>query len=133
MKRNPLIYTCNNSYSIQRHFYRPQTKFAKVMFLHRSVSHSVHKGGGVLHPERSASRGVGNPPPIRYYRIRSTRERYSFLFNICVLRIIKLKVSEMPSNFLSFIPFSLLARIATCSAFYEDTLHYIPLSLKKVD
>ena len=26
-------------------FYRPQTKFAKVMFLHLSVSHSVHRGG----------------------------------------------------------------------------------------
>ena len=26
------------------HFYRPQTKFAKVMFLHLSVSHSVHRG-----------------------------------------------------------------------------------------
>ena len=34
-------------------FYRPQTKFAKVMFLHLSVSHSVHKGEGVpgqVHP-----------------------------------------------------------------------------------
>ena len=27
--------------------YRPQTKFAKVMFLHLSVSHSVHRGGGI--------------------------------------------------------------------------------------
>ena len=26
-------------------FYRPQTKFAKVMFLHLFVSHSVHRGG----------------------------------------------------------------------------------------
>ena len=26
------------------HFYRPQRKFAKVMFLHLSVSHSVHGG-----------------------------------------------------------------------------------------
>ena len=26
-------------------YYRPQTKFAKVMFLHLSVSHSVHRGG----------------------------------------------------------------------------------------
>ena len=34
-------YTCTLS------FYRPQTKFAKVMFLHLSVSHSVH-GGGVV-------------------------------------------------------------------------------------
>ena len=29
------------------HFYRPQTKFAKVMFLHLSVSHSVHREGGL--------------------------------------------------------------------------------------
>ena len=28
-------------------FYRPQTKFAKVMFLHVSVSDSVHRGGGI--------------------------------------------------------------------------------------
>ena len=27
------------------YIYRPQTKFAKVMFLHLSVSHSVHRGG----------------------------------------------------------------------------------------
>ena len=31
--------TCDNL-----HFYRPQKKFAKVMFLHLSVSHSVHRG-----------------------------------------------------------------------------------------
>ena len=30
------------------HFYRPQTKFAKVMFLHLSVSHSVHGGACVV-------------------------------------------------------------------------------------
>ena len=30
-----------------QNFYRPQTKFAKVMFLHVSVSHSVHRGGGI--------------------------------------------------------------------------------------
>ena len=29
-------------------YYRPQTKFAKVMFLHLSVSHSVHKGGAYV-------------------------------------------------------------------------------------
>ena len=28
-------------------YYRPQTKFAKVMLLHQSVSHSVHRGGDV--------------------------------------------------------------------------------------
>ena len=30
------------------YYYRPQTKFAKVMFLHLSVSHSVHRGSGCL-------------------------------------------------------------------------------------
>ena len=52
------------------HYYRPQTKFAKVMFLHLSVSHSVHGGGsapggvwsrGVPGPEGCLLRGV--PPP----------------------------------------------------------------------
>ena len=40
------------------HYYRPQTKFAKVMFLHLSVSHSVHRGGLVL---GACSRGVPAP------------------------------------------------------------------------
>ena len=30
------------------YYYRPQTKFAKVMFLHLSVSHFVHRGSGCL-------------------------------------------------------------------------------------
>ena len=39
-------------------FYRQQTKFAKVMFLHLSVSHSVH--GGVCFPDGVACpRGGG--------------------------------------------------------------------------
>ena len=41
------------------HYYRPQTKFAKVMFLHLSVSHSVHRGGLVL--RGACSRGVPAP------------------------------------------------------------------------
>ena len=45
------------------HFYRPQTKCAKVMFLHLSVSHSVNWGGvciggGLCIQKRSASRRV---------------------------------------------------------------------------
>ena len=35
----------NESNVTYYYFYRPQTKFAKVMFLHLSVSHSVHGGG----------------------------------------------------------------------------------------
>ena len=53
--------------------YRPQTKFAKVMFLHLSVSHSVHRGGlpqcmlgyhppGTRHPPEQTPPGPGIPP-----------------------------------------------------------------------
>ena len=55
------------------HFYRPQTKFAKVMFLHLSASHSVHTGSciqrGTASRGGSASGGVciqgglGQTPP----------------------------------------------------------------------
>ena len=42
--------------------YRLQTKFAKVMFLHVSVSHSVHRGGqGVSALEGAWSWGVSGP------------------------------------------------------------------------
>ena len=52
-------------------YYRPQTKFAKVMFLHLSVSHSVHMGGhlpqcmlGYADPlPRSRPLGAEIPPP----------------------------------------------------------------------
>ena len=40
------------------YFYSPQTKFAKVMFLHLSVSHSVHGGGGVWQGACMAGEGV---------------------------------------------------------------------------
>ena len=42
----PFVEVVKTSQIQQCHFYRPQTKFAKVMFLHVSVSHSVHRGGG---------------------------------------------------------------------------------------
>ena len=49
--------------------YRPQTKFAKVMFLHLSVSHSVHRGeylGQVpprqVHPQGRYTPQAGTPP-----------------------------------------------------------------------
>ena len=51
-------------------FYRPQTKFTKFIFLHLSVSNSVHMGGGCLqaHTQRGrlrglAGRGVSRPTP----------------------------------------------------------------------
>ena len=42
-QQSPFV-NCQNAF----YFYHPQTKFAKVMFLHLSVSHSVH--GGVSRP-----------------------------------------------------------------------------------
>ena len=38
-------------------YYWPQTKFTKVMFLHLSVSHSVHRGSAPVHA------GMHTPPP----------------------------------------------------------------------
>ena len=43
------------------YFYRPQTKFAKVMFLHLSVSHSVHSWGGVLGASAPVHAGMHTP------------------------------------------------------------------------
>ena len=45
-----LIANENFNSNCKRNYYRPQKKFAKVMFLHLSVSHSVHRGRGGLHP-----------------------------------------------------------------------------------
>ena len=39
-------------------YYRLQTKFAKVMFLHLSVSHSGHGGGGSPGPHLGGRFGV---------------------------------------------------------------------------
>ena len=44
----------------RNHFYRPQTKFAKVMFLHVSVI--LPTGGGCLVPGGAWSRGWGLVP-----------------------------------------------------------------------
>ena len=48
----------NHWNGIWANIYRPQTKFAKVIFLHVSVSHSVHRGGGGCVP----GVGVGYVP-----------------------------------------------------------------------
>ena len=49
-----------------QYHYRPQTKFAKVMFLHLSVSHSVHRGVCLSArwntPRDQAPPGPDNPP-----------------------------------------------------------------------
>ena len=76
------------------HFYRPQTMFAKVMFLHLSVSHSVHRGGvpgQVPPPPRQVSPragtppGAGTPPPRLHAGIRSTSRRYTSHWNAFLL------------------------------------------------
>ena len=68
-------------------YYRPQMRFGKVMFLHLSVSHSVHVG-------KSASRGVcirgggwADPPPLLPDRIlRDTvNERVVRIILECIL------------------------------------------------
>ena len=75
------------------YFYRPQTKFAKVMFLHLSVILFTGRG---LHPEGSASGGVciqgvciqggwTDPLPIGHYGIRSTSGRYASYWNTFLL------------------------------------------------
>ena len=43
------------------HYYRPQRSCSKIMFLHLSVSHSVHGGGGV------SQHALGQTPPGQTY------------------------------------------------------------------
>ena len=77
-------------------YYRPQTKFAKVMVLYLSVSHSVHKGG--LHKGRgsasrggsesrggSASRGVGQILPSNRILRDTVNERAVHILLECIL------------------------------------------------
>ena len=77
--------------------YRPQTKFVKAMFLHVSVSHSVHGGGGSIwagtHPDRYTPKQVHHPPagtptppgqvhpPGAVHEIRATSGRYASYWN----------------------------------------------------
>ena len=61
-------------------YYRPQTKFAKVMFLHLSVSHSVHRrsrGSTWAGPPP----GQVHPPPQCMLGILSTSGRYASHWN----------------------------------------------------
>ena len=57
-------------HTIVQSFYRPQTKFAKVMFLHLSVSHSVHRGvsasvqAGIHPPPEQTPPGADTPRSI---------------------------------------------------------------------
>ena len=60
-----------------QYYYRQQTKFVKVMFLHLSVSHSVHSGRGCLPPfmlgyTPPRTRGRPNPRDQRQVPITPT-------------------------------------------------------------
>ena len=56
-----------------QYYYRPQTKFVKVMFLHLSVSHSVHSGRGCLPPFMLGYRPL---PPDQRQTHPGTRGRH---------------------------------------------------------
>ena len=86
---------------IQINYYCPQTKFAKIMFLHLTDSHFINGGGdgsasrglhgvcisavcinGGLHPAGVYIQGAWvDPPDIGYYRIRSTSGWYLSYWN----------------------------------------------------
>ena len=79
------------------YFYLPQTKFAKFMFLHLSVSHSVHRGvclsacwdihphlpGTDIPPEADTPPRSRHPPQSRHppAEIRATSRRYASYWN----------------------------------------------------
>ena len=52
------------------YYYRPQTKFAKIMFLHLSVSHSVHRG--VPAPLHAGIHPQAGAPPLQVHSPGST-------------------------------------------------------------
>ena len=77
----------NHLSPLQDYFYRPETKFAKVMFLHVSVILSTVGGvrgkGGVARGHAWQGGCVPRAPPGRYYGygIRSMSGRYASYWN----------------------------------------------------
>ena len=77
----------------------PTNKFAKVMFSHLSVSHSVHREGGCIqgvciqgclhpvHPGVVHPGGLGRPS-IGYYSIRSMSGQYASYWNAFLYYIV---------------------------------------------
>ena len=72
--------------------YRPQTKFAKVMYPGDRGGVSAFRRGRVcirgsvcIQTEGSASRGIAQTPPIGYYGIWSTRGWYASYWNAFLL------------------------------------------------
>ena len=93
-----MILTISFGAALFANFYRPQTKFAKVMFLHLSVSHSVHRAGVCLSacwdtPRKQKPPGSRHPLSSACWEIRSTSGRYASYWNaILLLRKILLLV-----------------------------------------
>ena len=76
-----------------QYIYRPQTKFAKVMFLHMSVSHSVYGGGLVsasvhagIHPQEHTPWGAD--PHSACWEIRATSGQYASYWNAYLLTMV---------------------------------------------
>ena len=79
-------------------FYNPQCSCGKVMFLHLSVSHSVHRGGQTppLLGRHPVGRPPGRPPP-------STTSRRLLLRTVrillkCILVIIYFYIARFPPD-----------------------------------
>ena len=99
----------------RQYYYRPQTKFAKVMFLHLSVSHSVDGGGawgyppppGQVHPHPPGQihPRAGTPSLAPLYTvhagIRSTSGQYASHWNailFCGINFVDCKLEKVDIN-----------------------------------
>ena len=91
----------------RRNFYRPRTKFAKVVFTGVCLSIGGylpsppirHHTGQIPPPDRSP----GQTPPTGYYGIRSTSGRYAshwnvFLLHNCPVKITISGIVQVPEN-----------------------------------
>ena len=102
-------------HTIVQSFYRPQTKFAKVMFLHLSVSHSVHRGvsasvqAGIhppqsRHPQEQTPPGAYTPPSRNLHlrsacwEIRTTSGQYASYWNAYLFHLISLQSIELHND-----------------------------------
>ena len=71
-------------FGVRTYYYRPQTKFAKVMFytcLSFCSQVGVYMRGGFASRWVCIQGGLADPLPIGYYRIRSTSGRYASYWN----------------------------------------------------
>ena len=116
-KRNSSVKGCSHGPIATAIYYRPQTKFAKVVFLHPSVSHSVHRGEylgryplpGQVHPPGRyiprAGTSPGQVPPWQVHLpvtvhagIRSTNGLFAGMHS-CLLHFIRSRIGLEFSGF----------------------------------